>query len=171
MSNNLPRVPVRFLEHNQEMIKAQEGLAGQQEGATDYSEDNAYAEISGVQPSYRVPVERANGNPIFRRYVNGSLDIRYAADKVIDALHRVRNSGGVDQLNTEEKTALSVLFPMQFDFVPSGMTQAVAAVHLRLSPLEVDQIRHYVSSHLAEEMNWNAGRGGGSTPGRSQTEA
>lgn len=171
MSNNLPKVPVRLLEHNQELIKAQEGPAGQRQGATDFSEDIAHAEISGVQNTYRTPIERANGNPIFRRYVDGRLDVSYAADKIIDALHRVKNSGGVDQLNTEEKVALSVLFPLQFDFVPASMTQFVASVNLRLAPFEVEQLRQFVASHLAEELNWNAGIGGGSTAGRSQTHS
>lgn len=171
-SHNLPRIPVRFLPHNQELVKAQEGIAGQSHESTDYSEDVPHSVVAqGVQPSYRTPADRVSGNTMFRRYINGMLDYGYACQKVIDAIHAVKECGGVDCLNTAQKVALSVLFPGSFEFVSSGMVDAVAKVNLRLSPQEVQMIRTKVAAHLAEEMNWNAGLGGGSVPGRSSTKA
>jgi hypothetical protein len=170
-------MPVRFIEGNQELLKSQVGTAtpgpgwaGQREG-TDWrpGEETAYQVPPGVKPQYRTPSDRVNGNQMFRRYPNGALDVAYAMHQVVDALHRVKESGGHDQLNSLEKVALSVLFPMSFDYVPPGMAPAVASVQLRLSPMELMLIREAAARHLSEELNWNAGRGGGSVPGRHVT--
>jgi len=167
--NNQPKVPVRFIEGNQELLKSQEGLAGQRLG-TDWRDGEVQAShLPNMVPSYRTPPDRVRGNELFRRYPNGTLDLQGAKNLVVDALHRVKESGGHDQLNALEKVALSVLFPMSFEYVASGMEQAVAEVQLKLSPVEVMQIRELVASHLAEELNWNAGLGGGSVPGRNTT--
>lgn len=170
MSNTLPRKPVRFVPQNDELLKAQEGSAGQRKGATDFSEDIPYAQVGpGVEASYRVPTDRVNGNAFFRRYINGELDARYAADKAIDAMRRVKNSGGVDQLNDEEKVALCLLFPSQFNFIDSPIVDSIAAIQCRLTSDEVERVRQLVGTQLAEELNWNAGLGGGSVPGRHHT--
>ncbi len=180
MSKNTARVPVHLLPANQDLLKSQVGTAtpgpgwaGQRrgdEGGTDYrQEESAYQVGAGVLSSYRTPADRLNGNQLFRRYTSGALDVMWAAHQVIDALHRVKESGGHDQLNSLEKVALSVLFPQSFSFVAPGMVSAVAAVQLRLSPLEVIQVREAVARHLAEEVNWNSGLGGGSVPGRHVT--
>lgn len=167
--NNQPRVPVRFLAHNQDLVKAQ---AGQSHEATDYSEEVTVARVlPGVQPSYRVPADRECGNEMFRRYTNGMLDMEYATHKIVHALHLARDAGTADVLNSLDKVALSVLFPMSFDYVGSGMVDHVARVQLRLTPQEVQALRMKVAAHLAEEMNWNAGIGGGSVPGRSSTRS
>lgn len=167
--NNLPKVPVRLLPQNDELLKS---TAGQAPGATDYRQTESIASMSGVQQgSYRTPPDRVCGNEFFRRYISGVLDLKYAVNKVVDALHRAKDSGGVDQLNNEEKTALSILFPMQFTFIDSSMTAQVAATQLRISPLECETIRQAVASHIQEELNYNAGRGGGSTHGRHQTRS
>lgn len=159
MSNNsTPRLPVRFVEHNRDLLKAQAGASHE---ATDYREEVTVATVSQwPQHEYRVPDARNLGNPLFRRYTNGSLDYDYACAKVIDALHRVKDSGGVDVLNHLEHTALSVLFPSSFFEVDPAMAGSVATVQLRLSPMEAMSIRMKVASHLAAEMNWNAGFGG-----------
>lgn len=176
MSNN-PRMPVRFIKGNQELLKSQVGTAssgpgwaGQREG-TDWrpGEESAYQVPPGVQPAYRTPPDRVSGNQLFRRYPNGALDVEYAKHCVVDALHRVKESGGHDQLNSLEKVALSVLFPASFDYIPQGMAPAVASVQLRLGPAELLLVREAVARHLLEEENWNAGRGGGSIPGRHIT--
>jgi hypothetical protein len=170
MPNNLPRRPVRFVEQNDELLKAQEGIAGQSKTATDFSENVPHGTISRPTATYRTPADRVSGNEFFRRYLNGMLDIPYAVSKVLDAVHRAKDSGGIDQLNGEEKTVLGVIFP-----VPFGLADAVAgsmaAVQQRLSLIEVEQIRQAVAAHLQEELNYNAGRGGGSVPGRHQTKA
>ena len=171
MSNNLPRKPVRFIEENQELLKSQEGIAGQRKGATDFSEDQTVAQISTPTAQYRTPVGRVNGNEFFRRYMDGRLDLKYAASKVIDSLHRSKDGGGVDQLNSEEKVCLSILFPEVFTEVDSAITSTVAAVQLRITVEEMHAVRQIVARHLQEELNYNAGRGGNSTPGRNQTRS
>lgn len=167
--NNLPRVPVRFVSHNQDLVKAQ---AGQSHASTDYSEDVTVATVQpGVVPSYRTPADRVCGNEFFRRYTNGMLDMSYACGKITTALRAVRDCGGVDCLTSEDKVVLSVLFPLSFDEVSASMVDHVARVQLRLTPAEVTAIRMKVAAQLAEELNWNAGLGGGSTRGRSQTRS
>jgi hypothetical protein len=162
---------VSFIPENQELLKSQAGIAGQRLSATNFSENEPFVHISGPSASYRTPPDRVQGNVFFRRYLNGALDVPYAVSKVIDALHRVKDSGGINQLNNEERTALSVLFPTQFSFVSEPIVDAIAVVQLRLSLLEIEQIRQEVAAHISEELNWNAGMGGSSTPGRHQTRA
>jgi hypothetical protein len=172
MSNNLPRRPVRFVEQNEELLKSQEGLAGQRQGATDFSEDQPVAQISRPTAQYRTPIDRVSGNEFFRRYLSGELDMGYAVSKVVDAIHRAKDGGGVDQLNNEEKTCLSILFPQQFHGMDNAyVSGTIAAVQLRIQPEEIAAIRVEVAKHVQEEMNYNAGRGGGSAPGRHQTRS
>lgn len=169
MSNNLPRKPVRFIPENQDLLKSQEGLAGQRQGATDFDENEPYSHISTQSSSYRTPADRVSGNVFFRRYLGGTLDLEYATQKVVDALHRAKDGGGINQLNNEEKTCLSVLFPTQFTFGTEPVVEEVAVVQMRISLMELEQIRQAVAAHVQEELNYNAGQGGGSVPGRSQT--
>lgn len=164
---NYTRMPVRFVPQNSELLAKS---AGADKPTTDYSEDPSLAIFTEYGPvETRYPVGRVDGNPLFRRYTDGSLDVMYAVHKVVDAIHAIRDSGGADVLGPVDRMALSVLFPYSFAYVDSGMLSHVATVQLRLSPMEVEMIRARVASHLAEEMNWNAGRGGGSVPGRSTT--
>lgn len=168
-SSNLPRKPVRFIEANQELLKSQEGAAGQRKGGTDYSKDIAAPTISGYSVgTYRTPADRVNGNEIFRRYPDGMLDLGYACNKVIDALHIAKQGG---PLNSVQQAALSALFPMTFNYHDSNMVDHVRTVNCRITPMEAIVVARKVAAHLAEEMNWNAGRGGGSVPGRSDTRA
>lgn len=166
--SNLPRVPVRFIADNQELLKSQEGphSAGH---TTDYvqTEPVTYGAVNTA--TYRTPVDRVSGNEFFRRYVNGALDLEYAKHKVLDALDRVRRSGGVDCLNSEEKAILCTMFPYQFpdDY---GVVSTVVTVQMRISMFEVEAIRNLVARHLAEVMNWNAGYGGGYQPGGDKPE-
>jgi len=172
MSNNLPRKPVRFVPQNEELLKSQEGIAGQRKDGTDYSRDESVATISKPTAQYRTPLDRNSGNVFFRRYMGGELDMKYAVSKVVDAVHRVKDSGGINQLNNEEATCLRVLFPVQFGGMENAaVSGTIAAVQLRLAPEEMVAIRVAVAKHLQEEMNYNAGRGGGSAPGRSQTRS
>lgn len=165
--SHFPRIPVRYNPANQELLKSQEGIAGQKM-STDYSKELDLATVSRDTQEYRVPSDRASGNQFFRRYLNNLLDVDHAKHQVLEALHKVKDSGGVDVLNSQEKTVLSLLFPGQFALdVPSEMM----AVQFRLSPEEVQMVRHAVAAHLAEEMNWQGGMGGGTVPGRSQTRA
>jgi len=171
MSNNLPRKPVRFVPQNEELLKSQEGIAGQRKDGTDYSQDEAVGTISKPSATYRTPPDRNIGNVFFRRYVGGSLDYDYACHKIIDAIHRYKDTKDAHQLNNEEMTALGVLFPQVFTFVDNTIVNTIAAVQMRLAPEEVAMLRKKVAAHLAEEMNYNAGRGGGSVPGRHDTRS
>lgn len=178
--SNYTRLPVRFIPGNQDLLKSQTGTAspgpgwaGQRQGGTDWQPGDASAPVHppGVQPTYRTPPDRVINNQLFRRYPNGALDIEYAKHLVVDALHRVKDSGGVDQLNSLEKVALGVLFPMSFDFVAPNMVESVATVQLRLAPAELLLIREAVARHLAAEVNYSGGQGGGSVPGRAVTRS
>lgn len=167
MSNHYSRIPVRYLPSNQDMIKSMD--AGQAEGNTDYVNDTKVGTVAaGVQSSYRTPSDRVNGNVMFRRYLDGSLDMEYACHQVIDAVHRAKY--GAAPLYTQEQVALEILFPASFSGeIDPLMAASVAAVNLSLIPEEQAMIRAKVAAHLAEEMNYNAGNGGGSVPGRSST--
>lgn len=166
--NYFPKVPVRFLESNDELLKSMDSGV---KGSTDYINDTEVpTQASGVQSSYRTPHDRVNGNSMFRRYLNGSLDMEHACHQVIDAVHRAKH--GAVPLFTQEAVALQVLFPLSFSGdVDPLMAASVAAVNLNLIPEEQALIRAKVAAHLAEEINYNAGLGGGSVPGRSQTKS
>lgn len=170
MSSNLPRRPVRFVEQNADLLKSQAGIAGQSKTATDFNENVPHGTISRPTSSYRTPVDRVSGNEFFRRYITGELDVPYAVSKVLDAIHRAKDSGGIDQLNGEEKTVLGAIFPLQFG-ISTAVAASMAMVQQRLTSIEVEQIRQTVAAHLQEELNWNAGLGGGSAPGRSQSRS
>lgn len=167
MSNNFSKRPVRFQPENAELIKSM----GYEEAkdATDYVNDtNVVSVAPGVNSSYRTPPDRVNGNKLFRRYLDGHLDMEHATHIVIDAVHKLKHGG---PLNDLEKVALQVLFPGNFGgtYMDQAMAASVASVQLDLLPQEQALIRIKCAAHFAEEMNWNAGQGGGSVPGRSQT--
>lgn len=164
-----PRVPVRYNPANRELLKSQdEGLAGQKR-TTDYSQELDLATVSrSGEDHFRVPSGRNIGNVFFRRFVDGSLDVEHAKHTVLEALHKVKDSGGVDTLNAQEHAALGVLFPSQFGV---GVSSFMGPVQFRLSPLEIESVRQVVAAHLAEELNWQGGMGGGSVPGRSTTRS
>lgn len=147
-------------------LNIQKALGMKNEG-TDYVESETVPTVQ-VGTSYRVPVGRTNGNTMFRRYMDNTLDIQYAADKIIDAIH-THVDGGI--LTNIEELALSVCFPSAFYFLDSEVALAMRDVNLQLSADEVRVIRHRVASQLLEEINWNSGLGGGSVPGRSVTRS
>lgn len=102
------------------------------------------------------------GNSPFRRYANGMLDVSAAASKVIECLDKARDGG---YLNEMEKCVLSVVIPGLDALVP----RAIAATKIKLSPEEVMNIRLLVGAKNREALNYNGGRGGGSTPMRTTT--
>jgi len=102
------------------------------------------------------------GNSPFRRYANGMLDVGAAASKVIECLDKARDGG---YLNEMEQCVLSVVIPGLDTLVP----RAIAATKIRLSPEEIMKIRLLVGAKNREALNYNAGRGGGSTPMRTTT--
>jgi hypothetical protein len=169
MSNTLPKRPVRFQKENLELLKSMGADYSSVKDKIDYVNDVDVATLPpGVNSSYRTPLDRSSGNKLFRRYLNGVLDMDYACQVVIDAVHRFKQKD--IPVYPLERVALQVLFPGHFgDDVDALMAPSVAGVQLDLLPEEQAIIRARVAMHLAEEINWNAGYGGGSVAGRSQT--
>ena len=164
-SGNLPRVPVRFLPQNEELLKKAEGA---REGTTDYKlTEFAEVHLPNVPVQrYRTPHDRVSGNLVFRRYPDGSLDFDYAKHSVVDAARKAKE--GLP-LTPQEETVLSVLFPQQFDFLDGGMLSHVRRTVLKITEEETAIVAKMVRAHFAEVLNYNAGFGGNSVPGRSQT--
>lgn len=196
MSSNLPRLPIRFITEHAEMLKSQtadvdvvqgaedmrvlrsdvqrgalaksiEVISGGHSGGTDWeSEESVPSVPQGVQPQFRAPGDRNIGNVLFRRNPDGSLDLDAAMNVVVDMVHKTKDLLPLTEL---EMLTLGILFPLVYDFVDPRLATSMMAVHLRLAPWEVVQIQQLVAAHLASEMNWNAGLGGGGDPGRTQT--
>lgn len=97
-----------------------------------------------------------------RRYPDGKLDIRYVAHKVIDAIHKAKLGG---YLTNDEKALLTMILPGNFGM----MDMRIAGTMFRMTDEERLLVAIVVQRHLNEELNFNAGRGGGSVPGRSST--
>jgi hypothetical protein len=118
---------------NDELL--QKSTAGQSPTATDYQNNTAAVDMQRIPQSYRAPIDRENGNAMFKRYLDGRLHLEYAVHKVIDAIHRVKIGNDV---SPEDLAILVTLFPMvpQFGGAAPGMASSVALVNLRISPLE-----------------------------------
>lgn len=166
---SLPRVPVYMVPGNASLLKG--ASAGAESGATDFRMDNDYATVTmPMTQSYRYPADRVNGNEVFRRYLNGTLDLGYAKDKAVDAIHKVKRRS---PLLPEDCHVLVSLFPGVHEIVSVcseyGIIPANAFIISKISPMEIDAVRQLVAAHFAEESNWNAGQGGGSVSGRGHT--
>ncbi len=166
MSNTLTRKPVHMIAANDELLSKAD--AGQLRGGTDYEHNVDTVSLRAIPQTYRAPVDRVNGNEMFRRFLSGMLDLKYSARKVVDAIHHVKLGFA---LSPEDRAVLVAMFPgvPAFGGADAGLAEAVSRVNIRISGPERDAIRQIVSMHFAEEMNWNAGLGGGSVPGRSST--
>ena len=114
---------------------------------------------------------RSSGNDVLRRYPNGTLDIEYVALKVVAAIEKMKGAeiGGHSgfQMTELEKAILSLIVPELGK--KTGMSPRMAALMARISPKEKMVVQARVGALLKEKLNWNAGRGGGSVPGRSMT--
>jgi hypothetical protein len=125
-----------------------------------------------MRAQYRAPMDRPNGNVIFRRYPDGSLDYDNAVAIVMEVVNRVKNSRGVDPLTNQDHAILSCVFPPVFGpDVNPGLISSIRSVSLRVTELECMMIAMKVAGTLAEIMNFNGGNGGGSVPGRNDTRA
>ena len=164
---HLPRIPINIQ-------KALSGGTAEDE-LSNYKQNDPVAVPeypSGVHATYNAPADRVNGNQVFRRYPDGSLDINTAANQVLDMVHRVQSSDNSSAfLTNQEELILSVVFPRVFAFVDSSLLDRMREVNLRITPEENALVAMKVSAHLKEEINWNAGNGGGSVPGRTTTRA
>ena len=107
---------------------------------------------------------RNTGITYARRYPNGKLDIKYVAGKIINIIHKARDGG---KLLDDEKALLTVVLPGIYPL----MDAKIAGTMFRMSDEEKLLLALYLKQHLAEELNYNAGRGGGSVPGRHVTQS
>lgn len=121
---------------------------------TDWAKDEA-SNIPVKQASsggdYRMPTDRTRGCEVFRRYMNGQLDLDYAKNVVIDCLHTYKD--GV-QLTDMEQLILSFCFPAVFNFVDPVIASKMKMLQFRLQDYELFQIQMAVADHLAAEMNY-----------------
>ncbi len=163
---NFTRTPIHAIPANQELMKG--GYAGTP--PAEHTNFTITEDVPTVSMSNqdRVPTDRVLGNVVFRRYLNGMLDFDYAKHKVIDAINKVKLKQGIEP---EDCYVLNALFPNvgTLMIAASGVMVAESAMRTRLTPMEVEQVRQDVAAHFLEVLNWNAGRGGGSVPGRSST--
>ena len=113
----------------------------------------------------RTIVPRNPGCEILRRYPNGVLDLKYVANKIIDIIHKIKDQGNITEM---ERAVLSLILPQQFGKL---VNPKIAQTVTKLSNDERMALAVIVNQHTKEEMNYNAGLGGGSVPGRSSTRA
>jgi hypothetical protein len=120
---------------------------------------------------YRTPhndrtiMPRNDGCTMLRRYPDGRLDIPYVCGKVIEIIHKMKDAGHVTQF---EKALLALALPKPFQKL---IDTKIAKTMTKLSNEERMLLGLYLSQHLKEELNWNAGMGGGSVPGRGSTRS
>jgi len=102
------------------------------------------------------------GNSVFRRYANGTLDFAYAVSKVFEALERLKDGGPP---NDAEKAALSIIVPGMEKLMDKGFANTM----LKLSAKEKATLKALFLANYKEQLNYNAGLGGGTVPGRTST--
>jgi hypothetical protein len=108
-------------------------------------------------------LNRNEGCTPLRRYPNGTLDHKYVAHQVIDVLHKMKDGGNVTDF---ERALLTLVLPGKFKEL---IDPKIAQTMTKLSNDERMMLGIMVEQHLREELNWNAGAGGGSVPGRSSS--
>ncbi len=120
---------------------------------------------------YRTPFNdrtiapRNNGNPVLRRYPDGRLDIDYVASKIVDIFHKMKDGGNTTEM---ERAIMCMALPKAFGkLIDTKLAQTMTG-------LTVDErmlLAVHLDKHRREEMNWNAGMGGSSVPGRGSTRS
>jgi hypothetical protein len=108
---------------------------------------------------------RNTGCTILRRYPNGRLCFEYVAQEIISLYNKVRDHGHVTEF---EKAVLCLVLPQQFE---SLIDPKIAQTMTKLTKDERMVLAMMVDRHVREELNWNAGFGGGSVRGRGQTRS
>lgn len=143
------------------------------------SSEETVAKSTSYRPgeTHRIPTTRSQyddprlqqrnvGCTPLRRYPNGKLDVKFVAHQIIDLIHKAQDGG---KLTEFEKALLTSILPVQFHF--PGMDARLTRTLARMSDEERLLVAMIVNSHMQEEKNWNAGRGGGSVPGRSTSRS
>jgi hypothetical protein len=108
---------------------------------------------------------RQDGNTPLRRYPDGRLDVPYVAHKIIEICHKMKDGGNTTDY---EKALLCLVLPQQFKKL---IDPKIAQTMTKLSKDERFMLAMTVDKHRREELNWNAGMGGGSVPGRGSTRS
>jgi hypothetical protein len=108
---------------------------------------------------------RQDGNTALRRYPDGRLDVPYVAHKIIEICHKMKDGGNTTDF---EKALLCLVLPGQFKKL---IDPKIAQTMTKISKDERLMLALYVDKHRREELNYNAGQGGGSVPGRGSTRS
>lgn len=119
--------------------------------------------------NYRTPQQdptmlRNEGCTPLRRYPDGRLDTEFVANQVIDMIHKAEVGGN---LTSFEQGLLTLILPQKFQLVHPKIAGTMA----RMSDEERGLVALKVLRHMNEELNYNAGRGGGSVPFRHVTKS
>jgi hypothetical protein len=150
--SHFPRRPVRFVEGNAELLKSMEpNIEGGQAGATDLK-ITEHASDAHMDPQFRAPTDRINGNEVFRRYPNGNLDLENAKHIVVDLLHKVKDKHPLTDL---ECLILGCFFPLMFPLADAGLAEPMMRVQLRIAPWECLIVTQLVADHLQSEMGYD----------------
>lgn len=152
-SNVFPRVPLHM--QSQDVAKAR----------TSNPSWESFRPNQIHAPEYRYQGDdRPNTHmmSVMRRAPDGQLDLEWAKNMVLEAIHGAETPHGLQPVHA---ALLTVVFPD----ASANMEPMQADMMTRLSASEKRAVRALVEAHIAEEMNWNAGRGGGSTSGRSRS--
>lgn len=151
--NNFPKIPVRFLEQNQELLKSQEVLSGGSAGTgTDFKAEVLSGQVEAkVVSSFNAPVDRVNGNVLFRRLPNGELDYEAAKHIIVDILHKEKDKA---YLTTQEQLALGCIFPTLVPYVAESFVSTIREINFRLSDMECMTLSALVAAHISAENNY-----------------
>lgn len=93
-----------------------------------------------------------------RRNAAGVLDLDWAANKVIDAIHQAEYNGVLTPL---QECLLTVVFPFKYQY----KEPQTAELMTQLSQSEKEKIGLLVDAQLKAEDTWAAGQGRGATGG------
>lgn len=155
MSNYGPRVPLHW--QNTDITKADSKYKNPSyESARPNQIHESNYEAMDERPSSMHDQSR------IRRNVNGELDYNWVMNTILDSIHKAETG---TYLTPIEESLLTVFFPLKF----SKVEEAQSEIRTQLSRTEKKYLKEMLEAHLKEELNYNAGRGGGSVPGRSRT--
>ncbi len=123
-------------------------------GLTDHK-TNQPVPTETYTPEYRAPADRVSGNVIFRRQLNGQIDLEAAVDVVTSAINQLKFKG---PLNDMETRVLCACFPEAMRAilpdVDGRMSMHEAKSRLKVSEEEIRAISAGVAVRLMELHEW-----------------
>lgn len=152
--SNSPRVPLH-LQHPSVMKALKDNPSYESFRPNEVHPQGTYREMEerpGLGTASRV-----------RRYPDGRLDFKWTLNQIIDALRKLNYNGDVLPI---EAALITAVLPLKFRM----MEPQQAEILTQLSKTEKDALAVILDSWMSEVENWNAGQGGGSTPGRHHTD-